>query len=90
MKLLVETERKLKQSKNASLIADTCPLQRLMREQGESIGRVLLLFWRKKYKAALLKPYNENVSGQEAHEKHVVADEKPANKNLDNVPGEKR
>ena len=41
MKLLVETERKLKQNKNASLIADTCPLQRLMWEQGESIGRVL-------------------------------------------------
>ena len=41
MKLLVETERKFKQSKNASLIADNCPLQRLMREQEESIGRVL-------------------------------------------------
>ena len=41
MKLLVETKRKLKQSKNASLIANTCPLQRLMWEQGESIGRVL-------------------------------------------------
>ena len=44
---------------------------------------------KKIYIAALSKPQIENASSQEEDEKDVVADEKPAKKNLDNVSDEK-
>ena len=40
----------------------------------------------KKHNAELLKPYTEKSTDQEAEENDVVADEKPAKKNLKNVP----